>query len=566
MHQTNHPINRDHTWWIDLFWIGFGLTFIYALFLGTRPLFVPDEGRYAEIAREMVANGDYITPYLNGIKYFEKPILFYWLSAAMIKIGGLNLWALRTTNVLLGVICCLNTYWTTRTLYDRTTGVLAALLLGSSTLFCVMSHMISLDLPVTVFLTLCLNAFLLAIHQPPSRHRHLLLLAAATFAACAVLIKGLIGIVFPCLIVGAWIALMNEWRLLRHLYLPTCILVFLLVAAPWHLLVGQRNPEFYYFYFIKQHFLRYTMLKVGHYQPVWFFIPNLIIGFFPWIMLLPQAIKNALPTTWSTRREKSTELFFLLWAVIIFAFFSFSKSKLIPYIVPVMPPLAMLVAIYVRKALNQPATKGMKFGFCFMAAFAIAVSALLIYFPRHSRLPDPETATLYLTIAAALLSVGFLLACLAALNNKILRAIVIAIVTNSLFLVIIQAAMPAIDTRTILPLANIIKQVAKPDEEIIAYNQYYQDLPFYLQRRVTILNWKNEMSYGMQHQDTREWMITDLTFWQRWHGPKRVFAMMGTVDYDRFKHKYINEKSYSVAVDMNNILITNQPLNTTSNK
>lgn len=566
MHQTNHPINRDHTWWIDLLWIGFGLTFIYALFLGTRPLLVPDEGRYAEIAREMVVSGDYITPYLNGIKYFEKPILFYWLSAAMIKIGGLNLWALRTTNVILGVLCCLSTYWATRRLYDRTTGILAALILGSSTLFCVMSHMISLDLPVTVFLTLCFNTFLLAINQPPSTHRHLLLLAASIFAALAVLIKGLIGIVFPCLIVGTWIVLMNEWRLLRHLYLPSCIAVFLLVAAPWHLLVGQRNPEFYYFYFIKQHFLRYTMLKVGHYQPVWFFIPNLIIGFFPWIMLLPQAIKNALPTAFATRREKSTELFYLLWAGIIFAFFSFSKSKLIPYIVPVMPPLAILVAIYVRKALNQPASKGMKIGFCFMAAFAMAVSAVLIYFPRHSQLPDQETATLYLTSAAALFSIGFLLACFAALQNKLLRAVIIAIATNSFFLVIIQAAMPAIDTRTILPLANIIKQVAKPDEEIIAYNQYYQDLPFYLQRRVTILNWKNEMSYGMQHQDTREWMITDLVFWQRWHGSKRVFAMMGTVDYDRFKHKYINEKSYPVAINMNNILITNQPLTTNTSR
>jgi hypothetical protein len=231
-----------------------------------------------------------------------------------------------------------------------------------------------------------------------------------------------------------------------------------------------------------------------------------------------------------------------------------------------MPPLAMLVAIYVRKALNQPASKGIKIGFCFMAAFAIAVSAVLIYFPRHSSLPDQETATLYLTSAAALFSIGFLLACFAALQNKLLRAVTIAIATNSFFLVIIQAAMPAIDTRTILPLANIIKQVAKPDEEIIAYNQYYQDLPFYLQRRVTILNWKNEMSYGMQHQDTREWMITDLVFWQRWHSSKRVFAMMGTTDYDRFKHKYINEKSYPVAINMNNILITNQPLSSTSGK
>lgn len=557
----SQSMNRDHTWWLDVFFIALGLGLLYALFLGTRPLFVPDEGRYAEIAREMITRGDYVTPYLNEIKYFEKPILFYWLSAAMIKMGGLNLWALRTAPVLLGVSGCLSTYWTLRRLYDRTTGLLGAFILGSSTLYAIMSHMISLDLPVTTFITLCLNCFLLAIQYPPSRQRHWLLLTASVCAALAVLTKGLIGIVFPGLIIGAWIAVMGEWRLLRQLYIPSCLAVFFLVAAPWHLLVGYRNPEFYYFYFIKQHFLRYTMLKVGHYQPVWFFIPYLIIGFFPWIMLLPQAIASALPTSWRNRSEKSKELFFMLWAAIIFAFFSFSKSKLIPYIVPVMPPLAMLVAIYLRITITQSASKATRVGFYLILAFALAVAAVLVYFPSHTRLPDPATARLTLSMGAAILSIGMLMAAIAAYQQKILRAVILTIVANSLFLVTLQAAMPAIDTRTILPLANVIKKVAKPEEEIIAYNQYYQDLPFYLERRVTILNWKNEMRYGMEHQDTRDWMITDRTFWERWHGPKRVFAIMGTVDYDRFKHKYINEKSFPVAENINNILITNQPLN-----
>src|SRR5262249_22217637 len=131
------------------------------ILLGTRPLFIPDEGRYAEIAREMATSGDYITPYLNGIKYFEKPPLFYWLGAAAIKIGGLNLWFIRSINAFLGLLGCLFTYITARKIYDRLTGLLAALILGTSLLYFVMVHMVSMDLTVTIFLTISLYFYLL---------------------------------------------------------------------------------------------------------------------------------------------------------------------------------------------------------------------------------------------------------------------------------------------------------------------------------------------------------------------------------------------------------------------
>ena len=165
--QSIRPANQSpSTWWIDTLFLLFFLGTLYFILLGTRPLFVPDEGRYAEIAREMVTTGDYLTPYLNGIKYFEKPILFYWLESLAIKTMGLNLWSLRSVNAFLGILGCLLTYITGRQLYNRTTGLLAALILGTSMLYFIMAHMISLDLTVTVFLSTCLYAFILGSQQP----------------------------------------------------------------------------------------------------------------------------------------------------------------------------------------------------------------------------------------------------------------------------------------------------------------------------------------------------------------------------------------------------------------
>jgi len=318
--QTQLP-NQSTSWWIDILFLLLVLGGLFFILLGVRPLFVPDEGRYAEIGREMIASGDYITPYLNSIKYFEKPILFYWLEAAAIKIAGLNLWSLRSINALLGLLGCLMTYITARQLYNRKTGLLAAFILGTSMLYFVMAHMISLDLTVTVFIAMSLYAFLLGTQRPLGWSRQFYFWGASAAAALAVLTKGLIGIVFPSMIIFVWIAIVGDWRILKRMYLPSCILVFLAIALPWHILVGQRNPEFYYFYFIQQHFLRYATTEIGHYQPIWYFIPYLIIGFFPWVVFLPQAIAKQFSWSWQQRHEHTSELFLLLWVLLIFAFF-----------------------------------------------------------------------------------------------------------------------------------------------------------------------------------------------------------------------------------------------------
>ncbi len=551
-----HRIRHLDTGWLDTFFLLIVIGSLYFILLGNRPLFVPDEGRYAEIAREMVANNDYITPYLNGIKYFEKPVLFYWLQSGAIKLAGLTLFSLRMVNALLGVLGCLLTYFVARQRYGRLTGLLAALILGTSLLYFVMAHMISLDLPVTVTLSATLYAVLLGSQQPLGLNRRLYFLAAAAAAALAVLTKGLIGIVFPVMIVGLWLTLLGELRTLRHYYLGSSLLLFLLIAAPWHVLVQWRNPEFFYFYFIEQHFLRYTTKEIGHYQPVWFFIPTLILGFFPWIVFLPQAIVKAWSWTFKERHHYRHELFFLIWAFTIFLFFSFSKSKLIPYILPLFPPLAILTARYLTTCLKQNSARGILIGDGFLIAFAVLISFTFYHFLQTTLFVNIYAAKMYLTLAASLLLIGALIAFFYAFKS-LAKSLCIIFVTTWLFLLLIIAAVPAIDTRSIRPLALQLKPLLKANDVVVTFNQYYQDLPFYLERRVSILNWRNELTFGMQQQDTHAWMLNDTQFWQAWHSKQRVFVIMSKEQYQELKHHHRQENFSVLGATINNVLLVN---------
>lgn len=551
----------DHSWIIDTLLLTLTIGVFFFILLGSRPLFVPDEGRYSEIAREMVTRQDYITPYLNSIKYFEKPAMFYWLGAAAIKIGGLNLWSLRSINAIIGLLGCLLTYFTTRKLYGRTAGLASAIILSTSTLYFVMSHMISLDLPVTVFIAASLYGLILSTQESNPGKCRLYLIAAAAAAALAVLTKGLIGVVFPAMIAATWIIILGEWRQLKRLPIISAFIVFLIIAVPWHLLVNYHNPEFFHFYFIEQHILRYTTMDIGHYQPVWFFIPVLILSFFPWITFLPFVLANSLPRAWHQRHKYKTELFFVIWATLVFIFFSFSKSKLIPYILPIIPALAVLTGKYIGNRLER-STIGLKLGYACLTIFAIVIACLLWRFTSNVPFPDPANVELYLRTACSLLVIGTVISLILSFRRP-LPAFILATISTALFLLITYAAVPFIDSRTIKPLTITLKTTLKPEDDVITFNQYYQDLPFYLERRVTILNWKNELSFGMRHQNTQEWMINNFEFWQRWHSKRRVYVIMSKDEYRGFRKKYPTEKIFIIDETATNALVTNSPLGIT---
>lgn len=504
--------------------------------LGLRALWSPDEGRYAEIAREMAASGDYLTPRLNGVKYFEKPPLVYWLTAGSIKLFGVNEWAARLWPALFALFGGMTVYFLGRRLYGARAGLIAAAVLALSPLYDFMGGVLTLDMPLTAWLTAAMAAFWLGVHAPPGARRRLWLYGGYAAVAAAVLTKGLVGIVIPAMIIAAWIAVTGEWRLLRQLHLPSGTLVFLAIAAPWHILVAHANPEFARFYFIHEHIDRYLTTAHQRYKPVWFFVPILLAGMFPWSTLLPQALGAARPRLWRERRRHADTWFLLLWAGVPFLFFSLSSSKLVPYVLPVLPPLALLLGRALARAWERsaPLTAAARWLLLLLGA---VFAALLAGLPRLA--PDSASVAsaaaqlgggLY-AMAAALLLAG-LLPYLGHRWGGPRTALALLGAGAALAVLTFDMTFSRLDVgRSVKPLAVALKPALQPGDEVMTYREYYQDLPVYLERRITIVDWTGELEFGASVEDTSAWMIDETAFRRRWAAPRTIYLLTSRANY-----------------------------------
>lgn len=530
----------------------------FAFMLGNRALSVPDEGRYVEIPREMVSTGDYLTPRLNGVKYFEKPVLFYWLESFSIRLFGLREFFLRLWPALFALFGCLAVYIAGRRLYGRRSGLIAAVVLATNLLYYGLGRAIILDMPVTVLLTAALLSFLLGMHEKPGPRRRLFLWSFYAFSALAVLTKGLIGMFIPGMVIGAWIMVLGEWRVLKTMYLPTGLALFLLIAAPWHIMVDRANPEFFHFYFIQEHFLRYLTTMHSRYQPPWFFIPVILLGLFPWSGFLVQAIKHNLPSTWRERHEHRDALFLILWAGLVFLFFSASDSKLVPYILPVFPPLALLIGRYLSDAWDSRDFPGIRAGYAMLLAAQVILGGALIALPFFWRTPDMQALGWYPVVAGATLLFG------AALTGALGRfrgfrfVFAAVVVIAALFLIEMNAAAPRIDTKSIKTLAVTLKPLLKPGDEVASYLAYYQDLPVYLERRIITVDWKGELDFGTGVEDTKAWMMDSASFWKRWTGPETIYLLMEVKIYEVMRSLNPHLKLYPVVRNENTIVLSNR--------
>ena len=550
------------TWFSDIAFLALGLTLIFGIFLGNRPLSAPDEARYSEIPREMIVSSDYLTPHLNGVKYFEKPALFYWLQAASLKTFGLNEWGARLPNAFMALLGCLFCYTAGRLLFNRRTGLFASGILGTSLLYFAMAHMVTLDMSVSVLLAGSLFSFLIGAQQPDKSFNYLWFYAFYIFAALALFTKGLIGIVIPGIVIGSWILLTQQWSLLKKVYLPTGIILFLLVAAPWHLLVQAKNPEFLYFYFIDQHFLRYLTMEANRYQPIWFLFSVVIIGLLPWTAFLIQAIRHHLLHNWQARFSQKNNWFLLLWVGLVFIFFSFSNSKLIPYILPIFPPLALILGHYFADHWqNNSKTIGLKIGFI---ATPLTITSLLTagfialnLSSRHYTVADPATAKQLFWLATTIWLPGSIIATILYFRQKLTASIILMALSSTIVFIFLVKFIPAFDSRSIKPLAIQLKPLLNKNTEVATYTHYYQDLPFYLQRTVSIVDWRNELTFGLAHQpQAKQWMIDQTIFWQRWYSQKQMYMITSQKTYQELL-KQKKKNIYLIAQTPDSVLISN---------
>lgn len=552
-------------WVIDLIWMSILLSVFYAIWIGSHALFTPDEGRYSEVAREMVASGDYITPRLNGVAFLDKPVLYYWLQASAINLFGLKEWALRFWPALMGVLGCLVTYLTGSILFSRRTGILSALILATCPLYYGAAHYANLDLEVAVLIANSLMFFLMGMQI--QKYRFASMMAAYFFAAMAFLTKGLIGIAFPCLIIGTWILLLNRWSILKNMYLIVGIIFFTVLTLPWYMLVQKANPEFLHFFFVTQQVTRFlTKADFNNKASWWFYIPIVLAGIFPWCIFVIQALYQQIKSVWKNRQEQASILFLFLWLVIIFTFFSFPKSKTVGYILPIFPAVALLIGNYLDQAWNN--LKGIRAGLMsFIVLCAILIPAFLVA-PHIAKLKISNDFIPYLYVGAGIFTVAGIVSFL--IRKKSVAIIYCSMLTVAMFFLLnMTASTQAINQRSIKPLTLQLKSLLKPGDEVVSYYKFYYDLPIYTEQRITIVadwaatdivqndNWVRELWYGMPFQDTKEWLIDETTFWKRWNSEKHLYVVTDKSNYSKLK-AHAPGNLYEVGEYKNAVVISNR--------
>lgn len=331
-----------------------GLLALAALWLTAtawiRPLALPDEGRYVGVAWEMLRSGDWLTPTLNGLPYFHKPPLFYWITATALAVFGNVEWAARMAPWLGGCLmsAAVLLFGRRHAGLGPTRDWLAVLLLVP--LAYIGAQYANLDMLVAGCITATVLAFAHALLLPagdPGRDRWRL--AGAALAGLAVLAKGLIGIVLPGLVLLAWLLAARRPRDILALFWWPVLLVFLVVASPWFLLMQQRFPEFAHYFFGVQHFGRFTQAEqtFNNLRPFWFYPLVLAVLGLPWSLWL---LRRA-PGT-ADDQARRVRLLMWVWLAAITGFFSLPKSKLVGYILPAVPPLAFLLSLRWRAALD----------------------------------------------------------------------------------------------------------------------------------------------------------------------------------------------------------------------
>lgn len=518
-------------------WIAWVLLALFAVAwfggLGYRDLNQPDEGRYAEIPREMLATGNWVTPRLDGLKYFEKPPLQYWATAVSYELFGQSNASARLWTALMGFLTVPWVFFLGLRLYDRRTGVYAAAIAASSLIWVAMGHINTLDMGVSALLGFGIGALALAQKERGRRPRWVMgwMLFGWAMLAAATLSKGLIGLVLPGGAVVFYSLWQRDWTLWRNLHLVKGLILLVALTAPWFVLVSRENPTFLWFFFIHEHFLRYLTPEAHRSEPWWFFLAIMWLGMLPWVGAGVRAVVR-LGRSWRLGDGSfNAERFFWTYGAFMLAFFSASDSKLVPYILPMYPMLAVLSA---RQLVRHPRLR-----IDASAAAGLAV-ALLVVAAVVGRFATP-TLPAHLLVAGRPWLVATALVLLAGAaavfwfkgrgRRAVLCLAAASLVGFQLLNMGYQVLSPMYSSRVV---ARAMAPIAKTGVPLYSVGEYEQALPFYLKRTMTLVHWQGELRYGIQRQPDK-WIPTVSAFVKLWDSESQALAVMKPGLYERLK-------------------------------
>lgn len=528
------------TWWTVCLLIGV----IWFAGLGWRPLLSPDEGRYAEIAREMAASGDFVTPRLNGLKYFEKPPLQYWLTALSLRAFGPHDAVVRLVPALYGLGTCVLAGLMLWRRNGRAAGQRAVLVAAGCTWIVANSHFVSLDMGLTFWTTMTLAGLYGCVAGGRARRASLLVWIGM---AGGFLSKGLVAGVLPVATLLLTALACRQPRLLTSVRWWPGLPLFLLIVLPWLVLVQLRNPGFFEFFFIHEHFQRFTSDVHRRVEPAWFFVPVFLLGGLPWLGHWIAAAMGKVTGAAAARRDaaaagddaaraqKTADRLLLIWAAFVFGFFSLSGSKLPSYILPMFPALAVWLA-------RRPAGRtGLRAAAAPLVVFAIAVAAGAEYLMRAS--VDADTVVLagaylpWIRGACAALGVGAIASWWLAdpAGGSGPRRIT---ATRSLAALAVGAVLAAQclqwghatlgerhSARGLVARLLAAEGPIDPQVPFFAVGTWDQSLPFYLRRTLTLVDWRDEMDMGLREEPQKNGP-DEATLLAQWSSLPRAYALL----------------------------------------
>jgi 4-amino-4-deoxy-L-arabinose transferase-like glycosyltransferase len=333
---------------------------VYFYGLGSAPLLGPDEPRYAQVAREMEARGDWVTPTLGGHTWFEKPALLYWLMMAGYRVFGVSEFAARFGSACAGLMTLLLVGWMGRRVelaageWMRPFGIICAVVMASSAGLLVFSRGASFDIVLTATVTASLACFFVSDIERDERRHRLLLAGFYAGIGASLLAKGLIGIIIPAGVVGLYFILRRRMPNPLRLGIISGMLVCLMVAALWYApVIARHGHAFVDEFFIQHHFARYVSNKYHHPQPFYFYVPIMALLALPWTAFLAGGLSSLRELNWHAEDASSKlRVLAFAWLVVPVAFFSLSGSKLPGYVLPALPGAALLVAERVHRFLR----------------------------------------------------------------------------------------------------------------------------------------------------------------------------------------------------------------------
>ena len=531
--------------------------------IGSISLLDPDEGMYGAIAREMVEKGDWITPHFNGVRYLEKPPLYFWLTGITFALFGPSECAARLWSALPTLGTTILTWQIGRLLYGGQTGLLSAIIFVTSIGVFRYARVAATDSLLVFSLTLSLYGFVRAmLDQTPGGGR----ISSGSLLfylglALGVLSKGLIGALLPLFIAGFYLWFSGERITARQMHLKWGLLLFLVLTLPWHLLAAWKNPGFLQFYFVDNQFLRFLSDRafIEDDVPVSSvaFLGLTLVWFFPWSLFLWGTWRHGFPNARSVHTpEERLHLLVGLWALTVIGFFFFSPSRLEHYILPALPPLSLVVGASWSEAFRAAKPlAGLKWPLVASALGCFLVGVALILLSRHLTseavftwlaemnvyyriLKEQGASFPYASVSpfvplvwgvGIVLLIGLpfslLLFCLGRLRASF---VVVAGVATIIAVLVFRLLLVIEPHHSAKAVALALLSRAQAGDPIIHEGslEYSGSIPFYTGRQIYVLNGqRGDLDFGSHYPESKGLFLDDDGFARRWKSDRRVFLV-----------------------------------------